>query len=185
VPLANCQGPRIVLIVAAIALLMDVSSVYAYDPANFEGDGAIVDRGFWSYKPRYRIELQPHVSLAASDRRQFRFRGVPTDPLSIFLVIQDNSHYEYEQLRRISTVVDLTLTDATGREVCRAVGPLSDWKLMWSRGRDGAYWQHQCTELRLRSTESYVLVVAVSRIDLVSPPLRISALLSGGGWDSP
>jgi hypothetical protein len=178
------QVVRMVQIVATFMVLMVASIVYAYKPSSFEGDGAITDRGFWSYKPRYRIELRPSLSLSTPDRRQFRFRGLPSDPLSVFLVIQDGGH-DYERLRMLSTVVDLALADMNGTEVCRAVGPLSDWKLMWSSRHDGAYWQRQCTELRLQSSGWYTLIVAVSNVDLASPPLKVAPLLSGGGWDSP
>ena len=171
---------------AAIIVLMDAGTVRAYDPNAFEGDGAIADLGFWSYRPRYRIELQPALSLTTPGRRQFRFKGVPTDPLSVFLIIQNDGDYQYERLRGLSTMVDLILEDESGRAVCRAVGVLSDWKLMWSGGgHGGAYWQRQCMDLRLGRREWYTLVVSVSNVDSVSPPLRVSPLLSGGGWDSP
>jgi hypothetical protein len=184
--LATRQCARIVRVVTTFIIVLTVIDIVgAYNAGTFEGDGAITDRGFWSFRPRYRVELRPNISLATPDRRQFRFRGLPPDPLSLFLVIQDSAGHEYEQLRVLSTSVDLTLSGHSGTEVCRAVGPLRDWKLMWSSGRDRAYWQRQCTELRLQSREWYTLTVAVSDVDSASPPVRVAPVLSGGGWDSP
>jgi hypothetical protein len=166
-------------------LLMIAGIVDAYSTRTFEGDGVISDQGFWSYKPRYRIELRPTLSLTTMGRHQFRFRGVPADPLSGFLVIQNSEHHDYERLRTLSTMVELTLADSNDMTVCRASGPLSDWTLMWSSGRSGAYWQRQCTDLRLQTNQWYVLSVAVRSVDSSSPPVRVVAQLTGGGWDSP
>jgi hypothetical protein len=166
-------------------LLMIAGVVDAYNPRAFEGDGVIADQGFWSYKPRYRIELRPTLSLTTVGLYQFRFRGVPADPLSLFLVVQDNKDHDYERLRALGTVVELTLADSSDRTVCRAGGPLSEWTLMWSSGRTGAYWQRQCTDLRLQNNQWYLLSVAVRSVDSNSPPLRVVAQLTGGGWDSP
>ena len=183
---ATRRRARAVRVVATFMIVLTViDTAYAYDSGTFEGDGAVTDRGFWSYGPRYRIELRPNLSLATPDRRQFRFRGLPSDPLSLFLAIQDRAGHEYERLRILGTLVDLTLADNRGTEVCRAVGPLRDWQLMWSGGGDGAYWRRPCTELRLQSREWYTLIVVVSDVDSASPAIRVAPVLSGGGWDSP
>ena len=183
---ATRHGVRSAWVVTTLMVVLTVIDVVcAYDTSTFEGDGAITDRGFWSFRPRYRIELRPDLSLAAPDRRQFRFRGLPSDSLSLFLVIRDSAGHDYERFRMLSTLVDLTLADNSGTEVCRAVGPLRDWTLMWSGGRDRAYWQRQCTDLRLQSRDWYTLIVAVRDVDSASPPVSVAPVLSGGGWDSP
>ena len=178
---------QIVHMICGISLLLlaDAGIVCAYNPASFEGDGAITDRGFWSYKPRYKIELRPQFSLAAVARHVFNFKGVPSAPLSVFLVIQDNNDASEDLLRMLRTTIELTLGDSSGKEVCHAVGPLRDWKLMWTSERRGAYWQRQCTELRLRAREWYTVTIAVSDVDLTAPSFRVQPMLSGGGWDSP
>jgi len=167
--------------VAVCTVVMATSIGCAYNPGSFEGDGTATDRGFWSYRPRYRIELRPRISPAAPDRHEFRFRGVPSDPLSVF----DEGGQDYERLRRLRTSAGMTLTDANGTVVCRAAGSLSDWTLMWSTGRGGAYWQRPCVDLGLRNNEWYTLNVMVNDVDPASPPLRVTPILSGGGWDSP
>lgn len=191
---ASHEGPRMgrnlkvvarVWTVAVCMVVMATSIGCAYDAGSFEGDGAATDRGFWSYRPRYRIELRPSISLAAPDRHEFRFRGLPSDPLSVFLAIQDEGRQDYERLRRLRTSVGMTLTDGSGTVVCRAAGALSDWTLMWSTGRVGAYWQRPCVDLRLGNNEWYTLNVMLDDVDPASPPLRVTPILSGGGWDSP
>ena len=103
--------------------------------------------------------------------------------MTLSLVIRAAGDQEYERLRRLTTSVDLTLSQNDGTVVCRAIGPLSDWKLMWSRESRGAYWQPSCVDLQLRDREAYRLSVTVSNAD-TSLNVTVVPLLSGGGWDS-
>ena len=171
--------------VIACLVVTVTSMACAYDPGTFEGDGVVTDRGFWSYRPRYSIELRPSASLAVPDRHQYRFRGLPSESLSVLLVVQDVSMQDHERLKQLTTTVELALADSTGKVACHVAGPLTNWKLMWTTGRGGAYWRRECVDLQLQPREWHTLVVVVTNVETGLPPLRIVPLLSGGGWDSP
>jgi hypothetical protein len=149
----------------------------------FDGDGTVTDHGFWSYRPRYEIALRPALALSEPGSFQYRFRGLPDEALSLSLAVRPARDEQHEQLKQLETVVDLTLRRNDGAVMCRAAGPLKDWKLMWSREPSAEYWQPSCLNLRLRDREGYTLSVTVSPSDA---PLSVTVvpLLSGGGWDS-
>jgi len=147
----------------------------------FEGDATLSDRGYWSYSPRYKIDF-PGFSLREPGEYLFRFRGVPDVALSLTLPVQ--SDLPDTRLKTVTTWVDAQLANGSGKPVCEATGALKDWVLMSSSTQEQAYWQKQCTELRLRNDEWYSLRVRVTNIEALSATTKITPRLSGGGWDS-
>ena len=91
---------------------------------------------------------------------------------------------EYERLRRLGTVVEVTLKEEQGREVCRTSGALSAWTLAWSRVGPGAYWQRACAEVRLEPGTAYHVTATVGEVDMNPFGPTVDLVLQGGGKDS-
>jgi hypothetical protein len=166
-----------------VALVCGTAMACSSDPGSFEGDGTLTDRGALSYHPRYQIRLQPAISLAAAGRCEFKFKGVPSVPLSLMLEIQGEG--DYVLLRNLRTSVRVAVQDAEGKVICGAEGPLSKWTLMWpSVGKGGAYWQHSCLDLKLETTQWYTVLCEITDAESTLT-LMLTPVLSGGGWDAP
>ena len=149
----------------------------------FRGDGVVVDHGREAYYPRFEIRLRPAVSLAVAGHTSYRLHGVPSEPLTLMLRLDQGG--EYESLKQLSTIVDVEVKDARGVQICRASGALSTWTLAWSRVGPGAFWQRACTELLLRSDATHQITMTVREIDAKQSGPRVTVVLQGGGKDAP
>jgi hypothetical protein len=168
------------MITVAAIILSVTWLVLPYKAIRYRGDGAITDRGFWSY-PRYRIQL-PQVELTANRTRLFKLTGLPPVPLTLELEVIDRrlvDPKDYDLLRRMSTTVSVKIADVHGRTVCSASGPLKDWVL--TQGFQSAgYWHPNCREVRFHEDMSYTMTVAVGG-ESSDSPLVIVPTMQGGG----
>jgi hypothetical protein len=85
-----------------------------------------------------------------------------------------------------------SLTDGSGRVVCKAQGKLSDaesgnqssWVLASSESR-AYFWHMHCLDLPISRFRTYTLTVRVAEVDASSPNYSVVAVLRGGGIELP
>jgi hypothetical protein len=178
--------PRVFALTLAVLLCVGAIAVviwlWPYSAANYQGDGTIADTGFWSY-PRYHIRF-PQVSLASPGEHQFTCRGLPPESLTLELRLVETG--QYEQLRKLKTRVEFTLTDDAGKTICEAAGPLSAWVLAWMPAHDtGYFWQPACRDFNVSRRKRYQLTLVAKDVDPQSPPVLVEPMLTGGGNELP
>jgi hypothetical protein len=175
---------RRALAVVAAAVVVLAWLALPYGASRYRGDGAITDRGFWSY-PRYRISLPP-MDLKADRPHLYKLRGTPPVPLTLVLEVVGPRPLEEKDLDALSSVgtrVSVTITDDHGKAVVSASGPLNEWVL--TRGNQyAAFWHRDWVARRLRQGTTYTLTVSAGG-GSATPPLEIAPTLEGGGNELP
>ncbi len=172
--------------IAVVAIVLSVAWLFSpYKVSEYRGDGAIMDRGFWSY-PRFRIRL-PEVELTANRTRLYKLKGLPPVPLVLELEVVDRrliDPKDFDMLREMSTAVSVRIADIQGRTVCSASGPLKDW-VMTKRPQYAGYWHPNCRDVRFREGMSYTMTLTTGKEGSESDPLVIVPMLEGGGNELP
>ena len=175
---------RWIIVVVAMVFLSLAWLAWSYKISRFRGDGAISDRGFWSY-PRYRIRFSP-IELRAGQACSYRFRGAPPVPLSLKLELADPPSLDDTGTGTASsaeTQVSITIADGNGNVLVSAAGPLKSWKLAQSRGY-AAYWHPDSIDAKFREGTAYTMTISTSGEGVI-PALVIVPTLEGGGTELP
>jgi hypothetical protein len=173
-----------------VALVVVVWTVSYHPLLEFEGGIGISDSGFFSY-PRYHIELG-HLPLWKAGEYRFIVRGLPPGLLDLVLRVSGGTYSESSELTSLSTTVSVSMYDNSGKEVCAAMGRLSDAKLpgigSWvleSSSSRAAFWHPRCQQLPSRRLKAYTVRVTVSDVDPHSPQKELTPVLEGGGTELP
>jgi hypothetical protein len=176
-----------VLMASCMVMLTGGCVARGYRPAEFHGDGSVVDRGRWTY-PRYHAPIG-RLPLGEAGTYQFSFTGVPGEDLSLQLDVEPYAEAHRELLARLTTRLAVKIVDDRGVAVCEASGtPLAGRASGWvlnSAGARGAFWHSSCLERRFRRARSYSLSVTVDLPDARTPQLWLRASLEGGGTELP
>lgn len=161
-----------------------------YQTWEFKGGESMRDSGFFSY-PRYHAVLG-RLPLGEAGKYEFSVRGMPPDPMILALDVLDATHAEREELTSLSTLVSVTITDASGNVLCTASGHLFDAKrrdlsswVLASSASDAYFWHPGCREFRVSPSRSYVMDLNLSDVDPLSPHKTILVILEGGGNELP
>ena len=109
-----------VLIVLAFALWWFSS----YRISEYRGDGQIRDSGVWTYL-RYHVELGK-IPFYENGVHQFRLVGLPSEEMTLELVVDGKSDKDRPELARLKTNIEAILRDDLGKVVCNAGGVPSD-----------------------------------------------------------
>lgn len=180
------------LLLAASVGVVVLLYLAAWSPWNvwrYRGDAKFSDGGFFAY-PRYVLTF-PDVPLYEMGEYRFRFQGLPSEEMTLMLHVKNSSGSMQERPRftNLSTSIDAVLTDSHSKDVCHASGRPKDsnedgiWVL--TGGPDAAYWHWQCRDVRIRSNESYSLVIRVTSADQTAEKGVITPKLEGGGLELP
>lgn len=180
------RGAKVLGIALLLALV--VWWLRSYRISEYRGDGKIRDSGTWSY-PRYHIELG-QIPLSKTGTYQFKLAGLPSEQMSLKLLITGKTEKDRKELAGLTTKIEATLLDDTGRTVCEAFGVPSDGiqENAWIfTGSDdfAAFWNKSCLEKDIHHTKSYVLIMKLSEIDSRTPDTYLVPTLSGGGNELP
>jgi hypothetical protein len=172
------------------ALIVGVFSLTACSMHRFSGNGTLVDRGYWSLTPRYKVSLKPEITLRDDGDYSYQFSGMPRESLSLeFLVIPFATEPD---IRATVASLEVDLRGEAGKPVCSFRQTLADIKvnqvLNEGVGAVGgrALWDRACLDIRFDPKLSYQLMAKVSGI----PPgqtatYRLVPQFSGGGHELP
>jgi hypothetical protein len=162
-----------------VASLLLTSCVAAGCGPEFVGDGQLADKGFWSARPRYEVELQPTARLDDTSTYVFRFKGLPQVAMTLTLRLNPDVSLEAVQSQRGR--ISIKIVEETSRLLCQIDSPLSELKAMQQAGRPIELWAPECRDLMFDKHHWYEL-----RLNAVIPgiPMDATPRLTGGGWDS-
>lgn len=180
------------LLLAGLIGIGIILCLIAWSPWNswrYRGDAKFSDGGFFAY-PRYVLTFS-EMPLYKDGEYQFRFKGVPSEEMTLMLYVKgsDGRMAERPRLTNLPASIDAALTDTHGKHVCRASGRPKDsnedgiWVLM--SGAEAAYWHWQCNDILMRSNESYNLVIRVSSAGQAAEKVVVIPKLQGGGLELP
>jgi hypothetical protein len=182
---------RAMLVVAAVLLVLFATIwVFSYHTSEFKGGLSIQDSGFLSY-PRYHAQLG-QFALWEPGEHQFTLRGLPPGPLGLSLEVQNATDADRAELMSLLTLVSVSITDSSGKEVCNSSGRLwdpgtrggSNWVL--ASNSSGAYlWQPRCQDLPISRLKTYIVKCVVADVDARSQHWTIAPVLAGGGNELP
>lgn len=169
----------------AIGILLWATT--GYHTWEFKGGEGIRDSGYFSY-PRYHARLG-RFALWEPGEHVFSVRGMPPDSLYLLLPVVDATRGD--KLRTLSTFLNATVTDDSGKVLCLASGQLSDaqttgissWVL--STGSEEYFWHPACREFPISPSRAYVVRVVISEVDPRSPHRMMVVVLAGGGHELP
>jgi hypothetical protein len=184
--LTRSNGAKIIAFAVLIAL--GIWWLRSYRITDYRGDGRITDSGTWNY-PRYRVELS-QIPLFESGIHQFRLAGLPSDQMTLELVVVGKTGKDREELTKLRTRIDASLIDDQGHTVCNASGIPSDgirenaW-ILRSTDVSAAFYNQSCVDVVIYTFRSYNLEVKLSEIDAVSPRAYLLPIVSGGGNELP
>jgi len=175
-----------ILIGAFVVVLWALS----YHTFEFKGGIGVRDSGFFSY-PRYHAQLG-HFLLLRAGEYQFAVHGLPSGPLNLALEVSGITYTQRAELTSLATTVSVSITDASGKELCSASGRLSDSKLRglgsWvleSSSSRSAFWHPACENLPISRFRTYAVKVTLSAVDPHSPDTQLTPILEGGGTELP
>jgi hypothetical protein len=184
-------GRRVLTMVPIlIAVLVVAVWTFSYHSFEFKGGMGIRDSGFFSY-PRYHAQLG-ELPLWRSGEYQFTVRGLPPGPLDLVLQVPDATDVDRAWLTSLSTSLNASITDSSGKQVCAANGNLSDagnrdrssWVLA-SSSSSASFWQPNCQQIPISRFKTYTVKVTVSGGDDRSPHKVLKPILQGGGNELP
>jgi hypothetical protein len=124
----------------------------------------------------------------------FRFRGTTREEMSLQLYAEGKGLANEAEITRIGTTIEASLTDQTGRMLCKASGwPLigagkradsnpTDWVTMLAPD-EAAYWNANCLRMPLKPSDSYTLTIHVRDVDPNASTIYLIPTLEGGQPD--
>lgn len=181
---------KLISVLVIVAVLVFTVWLFGYHSFEFSGGQEIRDAGFFSY-PRYHAELGD-LPMWKSGEYLFTVHGLPPGPLDLVLQVVNAGNADREELTSLSTVLNVSIADASGKEICVSSGSLADAK---GRGRYGwvlassvssaSFWQAQCQQLPISRFKTYKIRVAISGVDERSPQKMLRPVLQGGGHELP
>jgi hypothetical protein len=145
----------------------------------------------YSYFSFYRYHAPVgEFPFAIEGSYTFPFSGLPAEDMSLQFYVPGYTTSNRQAVETLSTELHATITDASGRVVCSAVGrPLGrrdddKWTLMSSLN-EAALWHHACLKRQFSRNTDYTLRVAVRSVDPRTPYVTLKAMLEGGGIELP
>ena len=171
-----------------ISLALTLWWFSSYRTSEYRGDGQIRDSGFWTY-PRYHVELEK-IPFYENGVHQFRLAGLPSEEMSLELVVVGKTDKDRVELTRLKTNIEATLRDDLGHVICKAAGLPSNgirdnaWILTSSDDRAALY-NHPCVDVQIHKQRSYSLELTLTQVDSGSPKAFLVPVISGGGNELP
>jgi hypothetical protein len=161
-----------------------------YHPWEFKGGLGIRDSGVLSY-PRYHAYIGK-VELPLAGEYRFTVRGLPSTTLALELQAANATQDDRMELTSLTTQVAVSISDSSGRELCKATGRLSDattrglnsWVLA-SSSTDASFWHPSCQGMPFSRFKTYTVTARLSDVDPHSPQRGLMLLLQGGGNELP
>ncbi len=189
------------LLSAAMPLLVKASPLFAgwirsYHVWEFSGQGSISYLG--PFRPSYRV-VWAEIPLHKPGEYRYSFRGLPSeDNMNFSLEMPGRSNVdllskEWQQLVNLKTLIEVTLTDSSGRIVCKAsatpggapFAPGDTQKWVLQGGGEVAYWHRNCLHFPTRYKSSYTLAIRIKDPDPRTPKALRIPKLEGGGMELP
>lgn len=142
-----------------------------YPLLRFRGDGRFSGGPVLGYSVRSR-----KIPFYTPGEYAFRFRGAPSEEMSLQFYAVGKSLANEAEITRIETTLEASLADQTGRTVCEASGsPLMGadkiddsnprgWVTMLGPD-EAAYWNGNCLRMRLKPSDSYTLTIRIRNVD--------------------
>jgi hypothetical protein len=185
------------LLTSLLALQIVVGACLPYRKGSFKGPAAVADTGVFSYY-RYHFLFHPKLSLRQKGGQTYRFRGVPSDEMTVSFAVVPFNASEVNLLKSITTVLSVELRGEKDNLVCSASGPLSEslrgtsvkdehgkWTdSHWVLG-PGNFWNAACTDIKMEHHRAYVLKVKLDQIDPRTPDKMLEPRIEGGGNEVP
>jgi hypothetical protein len=159
--------------------------LFSYHTWAFHGDGNI-HSGILFY-PKHVVTFS-EIPLFKTGEYQFRFKGVPSEELSLEFNVVGKAWNDATQLTGLNTQIQATLADDRGRVICAASGSPTagvekeKWILTYTSD-SAAFYNLNCLNIQFRKNTSYVLKVRLDNVDSRSPKANLVPTLSGGGID--
>lgn len=176
---------RTLLIVAIIGAL-SFSACNPWSNVLYHGDGTLSDRSELN-RPRYIINFSK-IPIFELGTRQFHFRGLPHEQMTLVLHIDESLHEN--ELKSLQTAIEAALVDSHGNDICnssRRPG-LNDKDSSWvlsGFGERWEFWHWQCHNFEAHPQDSYELTISVRRADIRGGRIFVTPTLEGGGIEFP
>jgi hypothetical protein len=164
----------------------------SYHTSELKGGAGISDSGLFTY-PRYHIKLGA-IPLSEPGEYTFNVSGLPPVPLNLeFYVLETNSGEQLPILTQLHSLLEVNVTDSSGRTLCSASGRLSaaatgnsaSWLLKRGSSVAAAFWQSKCLDISINRRASYKIEVRLTDVDPRSPQILLEPTLEGGGIELP
>jgi hypothetical protein len=178
----------LIWLVASIAAVVAAWWAFSYHSSEFHGGGQMRDGGIFSYPPRFRAPLGS-FPFGAEGIYSFNFSGLPNERMTLLLYVPGYSSKTRENIEPLRTLISADIVDGSGVTICRARGSpdgsnAGRWTLT-SSPFDAALWNEACRDGLFRRRRNYTLRVTVHSADLRTPSVNLTAVLEGGGIDTP
>lgn len=178
-------------VLAFVVLVVGIWWLFSYHKREFKGGVSISDSGFFTY-PRYHVKLGT-IPLSEPGEYTFNISGLPPAPLSLQLYVLGNSDDNRTDLAQLRSLLEISITDTSGRSLCSASGRLSaaasrsqaSWVLKGGNSVAPAFWQSACLDIPIHRHRSYRIVVRLKDVDPHSPRILLEPTLEGGGIELP
>jgi hypothetical protein len=192
---------RDLLLFSSLFALQIAVGCLPYSKKSFKGPATITDAGLFSYY-RYHFLFHPKLPLRQKGDETYRFRGLPTDEMTLSFAVVPFDSPQVDLLKSLTTVLSAEIRDDNGNLICSASGPLSEslrgtsvkdehgkwsdshWVLSHS-STDGGFWNAACTDIKMEQRRSYVLKVKLDQIDPRTPDKMLEIRIEGGGNELP
>jgi hypothetical protein len=189
------------LLTSLLALQIVAVACLPYSKRSFKGPATVTDTGVFSYY-RYHFLFRPKLSLRQEGEQTYRFRGVPSDEMTVSFAVDPFDSSQVDLLKSLTTVLSAEMRDENGNLICSASGHLSEslggtsikdehgrwtdshWILSHS-ATDGKFWNASCTDIKMNHRRSYILTVRLDRIDPRTPDQMLVPKIEGGGDELP
>jgi len=140
--------------------------------------------------PRYHVEVGRF--LLNDSENTYESTYLPSKQLTLELSVTDGSEAQRTQLTSIHAHVMVSITDESGRTVCRAEGNLAQsngvaehkWVLA-TTGSEVYYWNSDCRDISLHRHKTYNFAVIISETRNQQPLREVTLTLVEGGIDLP
>lgn len=129
-----------------------------YRKGSFEGPATLTDTGVFSHY-RYHFLFYPRLALRQKSDQTYRFRGVPTDEMTLSFAVVPFNLSGVDAVESLTTVLSAELRDEKGNLMCSASGPLSEARRGTSvKNKDGKW------------TDSHWVLAHSARTAVSGPP---------------
>jgi hypothetical protein len=191
----------LLLLAPLVAFQIVAVACLPYAKGSFKGPATVTDTGVFSYY-RYHFLFYPEMPLRQKGDQTFRFRGVPTDEMSLSFALGPINSSQVGLLKSLTTILSAEIRDENGNLICSASGPLSEslrgtsikdehgkwtdnhWVLA-SGPPDADFWNAACTGIKMNHRGSYALKVKLDQIDPRTPDQLLVPRIEGGGNELP
>jgi hypothetical protein len=189
---------RDLLLISLLAFQIVAVACLPYSRRSFKGPATVTDTGVFSYY-RYHFLFDPKLPLRQKGDETYRFRGVPTDEMTVSFAVVPFDSSQVDLLKSLTTVLSAEMRDGNGNLICSLSGTLSEslrgtsvkdehgnWTdSHWVLAGDGYFWGAACAGVKMNHRHSYVLRVKLDQIDPRAPDLMLAPKIEGGGNELP